>query len=113
VHLASQLQPDVVIMDVAMPKLTGIEATRQIKAFLPSAAVLILTGYDYHEYIFRLMEAGAAGYLLKDVSGNELIHAIRAVYAGEPVLHPVVARKLMSRFTSEAGKTTRVSHLLT
>jgi len=80
--LASQLQPDVVIMDVAMPKLTGIEATRHIKAFLPSAAVLILTGYDYHEYIFRLMEAGAAGYLLKDVSGNELIHAIRAVYAG-------------------------------
>ena len=80
--MASQLQPDVVIMDVAMPKLTGIEATRHIKAFLPSAAVLILTGYDYDEYIFILMEAGAAGYLLKDVSGNELIHAIRAVYAG-------------------------------
>jgi len=105
VHLASQLQPDVIIMDVAMPKLTGIEATRQIKALLPSVAVLILTGYDYDEYIFGLMEAGAAGYLLKDVSGDELIHAIRAVYAGEPALHPIVARKLMARFTSQAGKT--------
>jgi DNA-binding NarL/FixJ family response regulator len=105
VRLASQLQPDVVIMDVAMPKLTGIEATRQIKALLPSVAVLILTGYDYDEYIFGLMEAGAAGYLLKDVSGDDLIHAIRAVYAGEPVLHPIVARKLMTRFKSEAGKT--------
>jgi NarL family two-component system response regulator LiaR len=115
VRLASQLQPDVVIMDVAMPKLTGIEATRQIKALLPSIAVLILTGYDYDEYIFGLMEAGAAGYLLKDVSGDELIHAIRAVYAGEPVLHPIVARKLMTRFTSEAGKTAvaRPEELLT
>jgi len=105
VRLASQLLPDVIIMDVAMPKLTGIEATRQIKALFPSVAVLILTGYDYDEYIFGLMEAGAAGYLLKDVSGDDLIHAIRAVYAGEPVLHPIVARKLMARFTSEAGKT--------
>ena len=105
VRLASQLLPDVIIMDVAMPKLTGIEATRQIKALFPSVAVLILTGYDYDEYIFGLMEAGAAGYLLKDVSGDELIYAIRAVYAGEPVLHPIVARKLMARFTSEAGKT--------
>ncbi len=112
-YLASQLRPDLVIMDIVMPKLTGIEATIQIKAFLPSVAVLVLTGYDYDEYIFGLMEAGAAGYLLKAVSGDELIHAIRAVYAGEPVLHPIVARKLMSRFTSEAGKTDRVSHLLT
>lgn len=104
VHLASQLKPDVVIMDVAMPKLSGIEATKQIKELLPSAIVLVLTGYDYDEYIFSLLEAGAAGYLMKDVSGDQLIDAIRAVYAGEPVLHPVVVRKLMTRFKSQAGR---------
>jgi NarL family two-component system response regulator LiaR len=105
VRLASQLKPDVVIMDVAMPKLNGIEATKQIKALLPSIAVLILSGYDYDEYIFGLMEAGAAGYLLKDVDGDELIGAIRAVYEGEPVLHPTVARKLMTRIKSQAAAT--------
>ena len=103
VRLASQLKPDVVIMDVAMPKLSGIEATKQIKALLPSTIVLALTGYDYDEYIFSLLEAGAAGYLLKDVSGDELIGAVRAVYAGEPVLHPAVLRKLMSRLSPLAA----------
>jgi len=102
VQLAAQLNPDVIIMDVAMPKLSGIEATKQIKALLPSVAVLVLTGYDYDEYIFSLLEAGAAGYLLKSMSGDELISAIRAVYAGEPVLHPVVVRKLMTRFKLSA-----------
>jgi DNA-binding NarL/FixJ family response regulator len=100
VRLTTQLKPDVVIMDVAMPHLSGIEATKQIKARMSSIAVLILTGYDYDEYIFSLLEAGAAGYLLKDVSGDELIDAVRAVYAGEPVLHPVVVRKLMTRVYS-------------
>jgi NarL family two-component system response regulator LiaR len=100
VQLASQLKPDVVIMDVALPKLSGIEATRQIKALLPSTIVLALTGYDNDEYIFSLLEAGAAGYLLKDVSGDELIGAIRAVYTGESVLHPAVLRKLMSVFSA-------------
>ena len=102
VRLASQLKPDVIIMDVAMPKLSGIEATKRIKALLPLTIVLVLTGYDYDEYIFSLLEAGAAGYLLKDVSGDELISAVRAVYAGEAVLHPVVARKLMTHFKSQA-----------
>ena len=103
VRLASQLKPDVIIMDVAMPKLSGIEATKQIKELLPSTIVLVLTGYDYDEYIFSLLEAGAAGYLMKDVSGDQLIDAIRAVYNGEAVLHPVVARKLMDRFKSRAA----------
>ena len=103
VRLAAQLKPDVIIMDVAMPKLGGIEATKQIKALLPSVAVLILTSYDYDEYIFSLLEAGAAGYLLKSVSGDELIDAIRAVNTGEPVLHPVVIRKLMARFRIPAA----------
>lgn len=98
VRLAKELKPDVIIMDVAMPKLSGIEATRQIKAVLPAVSVLVLTGYDYDEYIFSMLEAGAAGYLLKNVSGDELIGAVRAVYAGEPMIHPAVLRKVMTRF---------------
>jgi DNA-binding NarL/FixJ family response regulator len=98
VSLVSELKPDMVIMDVAMPKLSGIEATRKIKAILPTTIILALTGYDYDEYIFSMIEVGAAGYLLKNASGDELIDAVRAVYAGEPMIHPVVLRKLMTRF---------------
>ena len=104
IRLASQLKPDVVVMDVAMPKVSGIEATKQIKAKLPSTIVLVLTGYDYDEYIFSMLEAGAAGYLLKSISGDELIRAIRAVYSGEPMIHPAVLSKLMSRFKVQAAE---------
>jgi NarL family two-component system response regulator LiaR len=93
-----ELKPDVVIMDISMPKLNGIEATKRIKQSYPSTIVLVLTAYDYDQYIFALLEAGAAGYLLKDVSGQELIEAIRAVRRGDSVLHPIVARKLLNRF---------------
>ncbi len=102
VQLALKLKPDVVIMDVAMPKLSGIEATKQIKAVLPATTVLVLTGYDYDEYIFSMLEAGAAGYLLKNTSGDELIDAIRAVYAGEPIMHPAVLSKIMKRLKTPA-----------
>ncbi len=105
VRLTTQLKPDVVVMDVALPKMSGIEATREIKKRLPSVTVLVLTGYDNDEYIFSLLEIGAAGYLLKDTSGDELIKAIRAVYSGEPVLHPVVIRKLLGRSLSQRGPT--------
>ena len=98
VTMATKLQPDVAIIDIAMPKLNGIEATRQIKALLPSTAVLILTAYDDDQYVFALLEAGAAGYLLKSVRGRELVGAIRAVCSGESVLHPVIARKVLKRF---------------
>ena len=77
--------------------MNGIEATKKIKEILPGIKILVLTGYDYDEYIFNLLEMGAAGYLLKDVSGDELVGAIRAVFLGEPVLHPTVMRKLMDR----------------
>lgn len=97
VQMASQLKPDVIIMDISMPKLNGIEATKQIKALQPSAAILILTAYDYEQYIFPLLEAGAAGYLLKDISSRELVSAIETVYKGEAVLHPAVAYKVMQR----------------
>jgi len=98
VRLVTTLQPDVAIIDIAMPRLNGIEATKQIKALYPATAVLILTAYDNDQYIFALLEAGAAGYLLKNVRGQEVIEAVRAVYAGESVLHPVVARKVLNRF---------------
>jgi NarL family two-component system response regulator LiaR len=103
-RLATELQPDVVLMDIAMPKLNGIEATKQIKARCPTSAVLILTAYDSDQYIFALLEAGAAGYLLKNVRGRELIEAIRAVHAGESVLHPVVTRRVIDRFKAARGE---------
>ena len=102
VRLVSELQPDVVIMDIAMPKLSGIEATRQIKMLCPTTAVLVLTAYDNDQYVFALLEAGAAGYLLKDVRSQELINAIRAVNAGESVLHPAITRKVINRFAFRA-----------
>jgi DNA-binding NarL/FixJ family response regulator len=98
VRLATELRPDVAIMDIAMPKLNGIGATKQIKALCPATAVLVLTAYDDDPYVFALLEAGAAGYLLKNVRGHELIEAIRAVSAGESVLHPAIARKVIDRF---------------
>lgn len=105
VQLALQENPDVVVMDFSMPELNGIEATRQIKAVAPNIAVLVLTAYDSEQYIFAFLAAGAAGYLLKDVSVEQLIHAIRAVYAGESMLHPAVARKVISHFAQPEQKT--------
>jgi NarL family two-component system response regulator LiaR len=112
VKLATKLKPDVIVMDIAMPKLNGIEATKQIKALHPSTAILILTAYDYDQYIFALLEAGAAGYLLKGVQVREVIDAIRAVYAGESVLHPVVARRVVDRMVSPARRETEATELL-
>ena len=112
VRLAARLQPNVVIMDIAMPKLNGIEATKQIKARYPSIAVLILTAYDNDEYIFALLEAGAAGYLLKNVRGKELVEAVRSVYAGESVLHPSIARRVINRMVSPGATDTQVTQPL-
>jgi NarL family two-component system response regulator LiaR len=102
VQLVGREHPDVAIMDIAMPKLNGIEATKQIKALCPTIAVLVLTAYDDDQYVFALLEAGAAGYLLKDVPIDELIKAVRAVHAGESVLHPAVARRVINTFTRPA-----------
>ena len=97
VELAKKLRPEIIIMDVSMPRLNGIEATKEIKSLYPNIAILVLTGYDDDEYVFALLEAGAAGYLLKESSGEELIEAIRQVMAGEPVLHPKIMRKVLNR----------------
>jgi NarL family two-component system response regulator LiaR len=111
VRLTSTLRPDVVIMDIAMPRLNGIEATKRIKKGCPATAVLILTAYDDDQYIFALLEAGAAGYLLKNVRGSELVEAVRLVAAGEAVLHPVVARKVMDRFALPRDRVSREKSL--
>ena len=107
IELVSQVEPDVVLMDIAMPKLNGIEATRRIKESHPSVSILILTAYDSEEFIFALVEAGAAGYLLKNVQGREVLNSIRAVYDGESVLHPAIADKIFSRLQSEGAKSAR------
>jgi DNA-binding NarL/FixJ family response regulator len=110
VVMAKNLKPDVILMDISMPKMTGIEATREIKLSQPQAKILILTAYDYDQYIFPLLEAGAAGYLLKDIESSELISAVKNVNRGDVVLHPSIARKVMLRFqrASKAnGKTTQ------
>jgi len=106
IEMVNKVRPDVVIMDISMPKLSGIEATKQIKALHPATVVLILTAYDNDQYIFALLEAGAAGYLLKNVRGRELIDAVRAVYAGESVLYPTVARRVISQLVSPFSSTT-------
>jgi len=101
VALVERVNPDVAIMDISMPVMGGIEATKRIKESRPGTAVLILTAYDDDQYVFALLGAGAAGYLLKDVPSAEVVRAVRAVHAGEPVLHPAIARKLLARFASE------------
>jgi len=112
IELTVKLKPDVVVMDIRMPKLNGIEATKKIKEQLPSIAVLILSAYDNDQYIFALLEAGAAGYLLKGVRAHELIDAIRAVYAGESVLHPVIASRVIQRLVKPTVEETRAVELL-
>ena len=104
VQKAIKKRPDVVVMDFAMPELNGIEATRQIKAVAPGTTILVLTAYDSDQYIFAFLEAGAAGYLLKDVQVDELVDAIRAVHAGESILHPAIARKVINRFAQPEEK---------
>ena len=104
VRLTGILEPDVAIIDIALPKMDGIEATKQIKALYPNTAVLILSAYDDDQFVFSLVEAGAAGYLLKTIRGQELIEAVRAVYAGESVLHPTIARKVLNRFATISGE---------
>jgi DNA-binding NarL/FixJ family response regulator len=100
VRLAASLAPDVVVMDVRMPKLTGLEATMRIKAAHPAMRVLILSAYEDDQYVFPLLEAGADGYLLKTTSGRDLVRAIHTVYAGQKVLDPHITDKVLSQLTA-------------
>lgn len=97
VSLSSDLRPDIAVLDIVMPKLNGIEASKEIKKVSPGTAILILTAYDDVQYVMGLLEAGAAGYLLKSARGHDVVAAIRAVRAGESVLHPAIITKLLKR----------------
>ena len=99
VQLAGQLRPDVAVLDVAMPKLNGIEATRAIKEAYPDIAILIISAYSHDPYVLGAIEAGALGYLLKEARVWELVSAVRSVHAGETVLDPAAARKVFSRLS--------------
>ncbi len=92
---AKTLSPDVILMDLVMPKMDGIEATRQITAQQPKVHVLVLTSFAADDKVFPAIQAGALGYLLKDSSPDDLIHAIHQVYQGEPSLEPTIARKVL------------------
>lgn len=98
VALARRLQPDVVLMDIRMPVMDGVEATRRITARVPSARIIILTMYRQDQYVFDAIKAGARGYLLKDIDEQELVDAVRAVHRGEALIDPGLATRLLEEF---------------
>ena len=98
--LARATRPDVVLMDVRMPRMDGIEATRRLLASTPEVKVLALTTFDLDEYVYAAVQAGASGFLLKDVSPDDLVHAVGVVARGEAMLAPSLTRRLLDRFAS-------------
>jgi NarL family two-component system response regulator LiaR len=101
------LKPDVVLMDIAMPRMNGIQATQHIKEALPRTCILVLTAYDNPEFVSAVITAGAEGYLLKNVRGKELTNAIRTAHAGESVLHPAIAKALFNQLMHSQPKPDR------
>ncbi len=100
-ELVGSLRPDVVLLDISMPGINGIEATRKIKAEWPEVGVLILTLYDDEQYVYALIDAGAAGYLLKTTDGSQLADAVQRIRQGEAVLSPGITQKVLRRATSD------------
>ena len=109
VFLVERERPDVAIVDISMPVMNGIEATKGIKRVSPQTAVLVLTAYDDDQYVFAILEAGAAGYLLKNARSSALIEAVRRVHEGESVLHPTIASKLVRRVRQEEASSSEHS----
>lgn len=117
VEKARALVPDVILMDISMPKMSGIEATRVIKREFPHIGIVALTMYEEQQYIFDLVRAGATGYLLKDTDTAQIVAAIRAIYHGESLIHPSVASKILAEFSlmaeGKGKKRSPVEHDLT
>jgi DNA-binding NarL/FixJ family response regulator len=107
VRLAGELRPSVAVLDVRMPGVNGIEATRQIKATFPDIKVLILSAYDDDPYVFALLRAGADGYILKSTDADELVRAVEVVAAGGNVLAPAIAAKVVAQVTSDKPASSR------
>ncbi len=101
VALCRKEEPDVVLMDISMPKMDGISATREIKELLPQTAVIILTGHEEDEHVFEGIKAGAQGYLLKDSEPEDLSRAIRTVHAGDTIIAPDLAQKMLNTFQAD------------
>ncbi|MFW6150526.1 MAG: response regulator [Chloroflexota bacterium] len=112
VELVSEMRPDIVVMDIVMPRLGGIEATKKIKEIAVDTAILILTAYDDEEYVIGLLDAGAAGYLLKSARARDLVEAIRTICRGESVLHPNIIAKLLQRAMSKSVEGSKQPALL-
>ena len=110
IALCRKEEPDVVLMDISMPKMDGISATREIRSLLPQTAVIILTAHEEDEQVFEGMKAGAQGYLLKDAEPEDLSRAIRTVYAGDTIIAPDLAQKMLNTF--ESGKSSGNSRLM-
>ncbi len=104
VTLAESLRPDLVLMDIAMPGMNGLEATRILKQQAPSLHVLVLTMNHSDEYFFEILKAGAAGYVLKAAEPGELINAVRTVYRGDVFLQPAMTRKLLQDYLLQSGQ---------
>jgi DNA-binding NarL/FixJ family response regulator len=100
IEVAEREQPDVVLMDVRMPRLDGIEATRRLLARRPQTKVLALTTFDLDEYVYAAVRAGASGFLLKDVKPSDLVHAVDVVARGDALLAPTLTRRLLERFAT-------------
>ena len=111
VENAQVLEPDVILMDLRMPELDGVEAMHRIRSQNPAARFIVLTTYDTDEYIFDAIEAGAKGYLLKDASREELFSAVRAVQRGESLIQPGIAARILDRFTQLSSQATSTSLL--
>lgn len=107
VDMVSELKPDVVIMDIAMPLLNGIEATKRIKKISPKTKVIILSMYSYEHYINELLETGVSGYLLKDSSGKDIISAIEAALKNETYLSPGVSKVVVESYLSPTRKSSK------
>ncbi len=103
VKQVESLNPDVVLMDITMPRLTGLEATRQIKKLFPNVKVLVLTMYTNEEYVLQLLRAGAAGYLIKQSAPAELLSAIQAVYRGDTFLSPAISKVIVQEYLRHTG----------